>query len=54
MFCVGGNVRCLGGTGGKVGLKLEKLLFFQRNQGQLFQVFPERLEAVILHILDPN
>ena len=39
---------------GKVGPKLEKLLFFQRNQGQLFKFCSGRLEALILHILDPN
>ena len=43
-----------GGTGGKIGSKLEKLSFFQGNQGQLFQFCPGRIEAPLLHILDPN
>ena len=32
----------------------KKLSFFQGNQGQLFQFCPGRIEAPILHILDPN
>ena len=48
-----GNARCLGGTGEKVRPKLETLIF-QGNQGQLVQFCPGRLEAFILHILDPN
>ena len=31
-----------------------KLLFFQGNQGQLFQFCFAKLETRILHILDPN
>ena len=52
-FVMGGNARYLGGTGGKVGPKLEKLIF-PGNQGQLLQFCPGRLEDLILHILDPN
>ena len=48
-----------GGTGGKIGSKLEKLSFFQGNQGQLFQFCPGRIEApfytfltqIILHFI---
>ena len=32
--------------------KLEKLSFFQENQGQLFQFCPGRIEASFLHVLD--
>ena len=28
--------------------------FFQGNQGQLFQFCPEMIEALFLHILDPD
>ena len=31
-----------------------KLSFFQRNQGQLSQFCPGRIEALLLHILDPK
>ena len=51
---MGRNARFQRGAGGKVGPKLEKLSFFQGNQGQLFQVCPRRIEALLLHILDPN
>ena len=51
---MGRNARCSGGTDGKVGPKLEELSFFQGNQGQLFQFWPGSLEALNLHILDPN
>ena len=34
--------------------KTRKLSFFQENQGQLFQFYPGRIEALFLHILDPN
>ena len=51
---MGGKARFYGGTGGKVGSKLEKLSFFQRNQGKLFQFCTGRIEAPLLHILDAN
>ena len=44
----------IGGTGEKVGSKLKKLSFSQRNQEQLFQFSPGRIEAHFLHILDLN
>ena len=34
--------------------KLEKLSFLQENQRELFQFCPGRIEAPLLHILDPN
>ena len=51
-FCVGGNAKCYGGAGGKVGSKLEKLSVFQGNQGQLFQFCPGKIEIPFLHTLD--
>ena len=37
-----------------MGPKLEKLSFFQGNQGQLFQFCPGRIETLFLHIPDPD
>ena len=34
--------------------KLEKLSFFQGNQGQLFQICPGKIEAHLLHNVDLN
>ena len=44
---MGGNARCSGGTGGKVGPKLKKLIF-QRNQENCSSF------VLILHNIDPN
>ena len=38
----------------KYGQNLKKLSFFQGNQGELFQFCTGRIEAHLLHILDPN
>ena len=46
--------RFKGETGGKIGSKLEKLSFFQENQGQFFQFCPGMIEDTFLHVLDPN
>ena len=52
---MGGKAKFQGGTCRKVGSKLEKKLwFFQGNQGQSFQFGSGRIEAPLLHILDPN
>ena len=48
---MGGSARFQRGTMGKVGPKLS---FLKGNQGQLFQFCTERLECLILHIIDPN
>ena len=50
---MGGNVRCLGGTCGNVGPKLEALIFPGKS-GAIVPICPGRLEALFLHILDPN
>ena len=45
----------LGRDNGKRRAKTGKtVIFFQGNQGQLFQFCTGRLEALILHIPDPN
>ena len=38
----------------KSRVKTGKTVVFQGNQGQLFHFFPGRIEAPLLHILDPN
>ena len=51
---MGRRARLLGGTGEKVGPKLEKLSFVQGNRGQCFQFCPGRIKTPLLHILDSN
>ena len=38
----------------KSRVKTGKTVIFQGNEGKLFQFFPGRIEAPLLHILDPN
>ena len=35
-------------------VKIGKAVIFQGKQGQFFQVCPGRIEAPLLHILNPN
>ena len=49
-FKVGWSARFLGGTGGKIRLKLEKLSFSQGLGCDFFQVVPDTSEHSILHL----
>ena len=51
---MGGSERFWRWKSGKVEGKLEKLSFFQRNLGQLFQFCHGRIEASLLHIRNSN
>ena len=53
-FSFGWDSQILGRDRWKSRVKTGENSFFQGNQGQLFQFYPERLEAPLLHIPDPN
>ena len=49
---MGESASFFGGTGGKIGLNVEKWSFSQRFSREFFQVVPDTSEHIILHLFD--
>ena len=44
------SARCFGGTGGKIGINVEKIVILSGLKQEIFQVVPDTSEHTILHL----